>query len=390
MIVEYEKQKEICFNSLLLSVRQCNLCQRMFGRKKVLSAHNGNINSKVLFIAEAPGRLGAECTGIPLYGDQTGTNFETLISNIGWKRSDIFITNAILCNPQDDNGNNSTPNQIEIDNCNNYLCMTLTLINPDVVVTLGAKALSAISTISHHSYILGRDVANVLPWNNRLLFPLYHTGSRAMIHRSILQQRSDFIKLSHIVNPISGLKKRTSDEQSQIIKPVLHGNGSTSKLVDILVLILTEVNALSLFKLTKLLYLIDYSYYKIHGYTLSNCIYLRMQQGPWIPTLAATIKQYNNILFHNEFYNGKPFISVKKSSFEIQSLSQQETSFVIELSRQYKNNSDLEMKIAAYNTKPMKFILNMEKTGQNMTKTPILYQDKTVIEIFKAQQLNIE
>jgi DNA polymerase len=74
----------------------------MCNRRKVLSANNGNLNSKVVFIAEAPGRLGAECTGIPLYGDKTGENFEMLLGNIGWKREDVFITNSILCNPQDE------------------------------------------------------------------------------------------------------------------------------------------------------------------------------------------------------------------------------------------------------------------------------------------------
>ena len=45
-------------------------------RRKVFSEANGNIDSKALFIAEAPGRLGADKTGIPLYGDRTGDNFE--------------------------------------------------------------------------------------------------------------------------------------------------------------------------------------------------------------------------------------------------------------------------------------------------------------------------
>ena len=86
-----KNNKDAAFNSLLSSVDKCDICPRMCNRKKVLSQMNGNINSKVVFIAEAPGRLGAECTGIPLYGDVTGNNFETLLSNIGWTREDIFI-----------------------------------------------------------------------------------------------------------------------------------------------------------------------------------------------------------------------------------------------------------------------------------------------------------
>lgn len=97
---------------------------------------------------------------------------------------DIFVTNAILCNPQDEKGNNSTPTKNEIDNCSYYLSMTLELINPDIVVTLGAKALKALNTIQQHSIELSQKVGHVIDWNNTKLMPLYHMGPMALIeHR---------------------------------------------------------------------------------------------------------------------------------------------------------------------------------------------------------------
>ena len=65
----------------------------------------------MLFVAEAPGRLGADRTGIPLYGDRTGENFQTLLGNIGWKREQVFITNAVLCNPKQETGITAPPLQ---------------------------------------------------------------------------------------------------------------------------------------------------------------------------------------------------------------------------------------------------------------------------------------
>ena len=109
--------RESMFKTLVESTRHCDLCMRMRNRTKVLSFENGNIYSKVLFIAEAPGRHGADRTAIPLYGDKAGDNFELLLSNIGWGRDDIFITNAVICNPRQDNGNNATPTGEEISNC---------------------------------------------------------------------------------------------------------------------------------------------------------------------------------------------------------------------------------------------------------------------------------
>src|SRR3954470_15153886 len=57
---------------LLQEVQACVLCNRMGCSRRVLSDLNGDWGSHILFVAEAPGRLGAEKTGIPLFGDRTG------------------------------------------------------------------------------------------------------------------------------------------------------------------------------------------------------------------------------------------------------------------------------------------------------------------------------
>ena len=264
-------KKEKSFDMLLNSVSSCNLCERMCNRKKVLSEYNGNLNSKVFFIAEAPGRLGAECTGIPLYGDVTGNNFELLLSNIGWKRDDIFISNAILCNPQDENGNNSTPTASEIMNCSYYLEMLINIVDPEVIITLGVKALEALKYIEDHNIVLKESVGQKVKWYGRTLVPLYHMSPRAMIHRSIVQQRADFIKLSHLVNPITGIKKKTdNNKNSSNVK-------LNDKLSDMVLYILLQLRDISFFKLTKLLYLTDLSFLEQYNTSISGGIYLRMQ-----------------------------------------------------------------------------------------------------------------
>jgi uracil-DNA glycosylase len=92
------------FQALVHCVEECEVCPRMEGRARVLGSANGPERAKVLFIAEAPGRLGAERSRIPLHGDQTGRNFEALLASVKLKRREVFITNAVLCNPQDEFG----------------------------------------------------------------------------------------------------------------------------------------------------------------------------------------------------------------------------------------------------------------------------------------------
>ncbi len=200
--------KDVLFESLMNSSSNCNLCERMDNRTIVLSRKNGKINAKVLFIAEAPGRLGADKTKVPLKGDKAGDNFEMLLNNIGWNREDLFITNAVLCNPRDANGNNGTPTVEEISNCNTLLNMTINFVNPEIIVTLGITALKGLHQIKNHPYSLKSNVAQPVPWNGRILFIAYHPGQRAMVHRSRSLQRSDFYKLRKLVDPLDGLKDR--------------------------------------------------------------------------------------------------------------------------------------------------------------------------------------
>ncbi len=362
------------FNSLLSSVARCNICQRMCNRKKVLSVLNGNICSKVVFIAEAPGRLGAECTGIPLYGDVTGNNFETLLANIGWSRDDIFITNAILCNPQDDNGNNSTPTHEEISNCSYYLEMILELIKPEVIVTLGGRALEALNNIEGHNYELKNDVATLVPWHGVKLFPMYHMSPRAAIHRSLTQQRADFISLSHEVSPKTGIKKQEDNKRKQI-KDVSRVQAKIALMVDYIVF---KVKRISFFKLTKLLYLIDYNYLNKYQQTMSNCIYLRMQEGPWIPYLKNIVQENDRI--RTSMIGKQPILTY--TSFEkALNLSKVERDFIDQYVERYKDATDGAIKTAVYLTAPMKYILRQENIGKSMLKTPVIYKNLTIEEL---------
>ena len=87
------------FERLSQQAAQCTTCPNMINQSAVLGPGNGSIDSDILFVAEAPGRFGGARTGIPFSGDKSGDNFEALIAHIGLTRQDIFVTNAVLCNP---------------------------------------------------------------------------------------------------------------------------------------------------------------------------------------------------------------------------------------------------------------------------------------------------
>ena len=172
----------------------------MQGRRGILGSSNGNLDASILFVAEAPGRLGADRFGIPLYGDQTGQNFETLISCAGLSRESLFITNAVLCNPRTQNGNNDSPTLSEIRNCSGYLKDILDIVNPKYVVPLGRIALLSLNCIKPHQMKLSEDVGKVFGWNGCLVYPLFHPGPRALVRRTRAQQIMDYECLARLVD----------------------------------------------------------------------------------------------------------------------------------------------------------------------------------------------
>jgi uracil-DNA glycosylase family 4 len=148
----------------------------MVGRTRVLTRANGAPAARILFVAEAPGRLGADRSGVPLSGDRTGRNFAALLQAAGLSRADIFVTNAVLCNPRDSRGNNAPPSMQELRNCSRHLAATIAVIAPGYVVALGVTALKALALVHPHEVVLSRDVGRAVEWQGRVLVPLYHPG----------------------------------------------------------------------------------------------------------------------------------------------------------------------------------------------------------------------
>ncbi|HEY0458931.1 MAG TPA: uracil-DNA glycosylase [Pyrinomonadaceae bacterium] len=181
------------FLKLAAKAQNCRACEAMCGKTAVLSELNGNLNPKVFFLAEAPGRQGADRTRRPFSGDKSGANFQILLDSIGLTREEIFITNTVLCSPRSSTGANRKPSKREIKNCADFLEKTIDLIDPKIIVTLGSVALEALKTIEYHQIILRTDAGKIFRWQTRWLVPLYHPSPQvAASHRRLPEQLEDF------------------------------------------------------------------------------------------------------------------------------------------------------------------------------------------------------
>jgi len=184
--------KILQFKKLCEDAQSCRICPNLADKTAVLSDLNGSLNPKVMFIGEAPGRVGADRTRRPFFGDKSGNNFQTLLDSIGLSRDDIFITSAVMCSPRSATDANRKPTRTEIKNCSAYLIRVLDLIQPKIIATLGGVALEALTAIAYHEFRLKTHAGEILNWNGRTLLPLYHPSPQV-----IATQRGLALQLKH-------------------------------------------------------------------------------------------------------------------------------------------------------------------------------------------------
>ncbi len=91
----------------------------------------GSHEAKIMFVGEAPGRNEAK-TGRPFCG-AAGKILDELLSSVGIKREEIYITNIVKDRPPE----NRDPSQEEIEIYGPFLDRQIEIIQPKVIATLG-------------------------------------------------------------------------------------------------------------------------------------------------------------------------------------------------------------------------------------------------------------
>jgi DNA polymerase len=108
----------------------CPRCRLSETRKKSVPGE-GSARSRVMFVGEGPGR-NEDIEGRPFVG-QAGKFLDTLLTEAGLVRDEVFICNVVRCRPPE----NRDPFPDEVDACTPYLNRQIALIKPKVIVSLG-------------------------------------------------------------------------------------------------------------------------------------------------------------------------------------------------------------------------------------------------------------
>ncbi|MDY6914650.1 MAG: uracil-DNA glycosylase [Planctomycetota bacterium] len=114
-------------------VRPCTRCGLCRGRMNTVFGE-GDPNAALMFIGEAPGAE-EDRQGRPFVG-RAGELLTKMIIAMGLARQDVYIGNILKCRPP----GNRSPSPEETAACWDYLVGQISIIRPDVIVTMGNPA----------------------------------------------------------------------------------------------------------------------------------------------------------------------------------------------------------------------------------------------------------
>ncbi|MFC7095953.1 uracil-DNA glycosylase [Halobaculum marinum] len=127
----------------------CQHCPALVDcRERVVHGY-GDAEAEVLFIGDAP-TAGAERTGVPFTGDERGERVQRILGELGLSRSppdaaepdlqNVFTTYLTRCRHPD-----RGPTDEEVLNCDAFLTAEVRMINPELIVPVGQRALEALA-----------------------------------------------------------------------------------------------------------------------------------------------------------------------------------------------------------------------------------------------------
>ncbi|MCW5551516.1 MAG: uracil-DNA glycosylase [Verrucomicrobiae bacterium] len=136
--------KAAAFAALRERVLACVKCQHLASSRQHVVFGVGNLNAELMFVGEAPGADEDE-QGEPFVG-KAGQLLTKIIETMGLQRGDVYIGNILKCRPDTpgQSAGNRKPTPEEMQTCIPYLHEQIDLIQPKVIVALGATAVEGL------------------------------------------------------------------------------------------------------------------------------------------------------------------------------------------------------------------------------------------------------
>jgi DNA polymerase len=136
--------REWTLDTLREAALRCTECSHLVAARTQVVFGVGNPNAELMFVGEAPG-ADEDILGEPFVG-KAGQLLTKIIQTMGFSRETVYIGNVLKCRPDMPAGStgNRKPTPEEMRTCFPWLEKQIELIQPRVLVALGATAVEGL------------------------------------------------------------------------------------------------------------------------------------------------------------------------------------------------------------------------------------------------------
>src|ERR1700733_2417123 len=115
-------------------IGDCTRCPLAYAGRRSIVFGDGDPNARLMFVGEGPG-ADEDVQGLPFVG-KAGQLRNNMIGAMGLKREQVYIANIVKCRPPA----NRVPEPVEANTCSQFLLKQVDVVQPQVIVALGATA----------------------------------------------------------------------------------------------------------------------------------------------------------------------------------------------------------------------------------------------------------
>lgn len=115
-------------------IGDCTRCPLAYGGRHTIVFGDGSATARLMFVGEGPG-ADEDASGVPFVG-KAGQLLNNMIQAMGLKREEVYIANIVKCRPPA----NRVPEPVEAGTCSQFLIRQIDVVQPQVIVALGATA----------------------------------------------------------------------------------------------------------------------------------------------------------------------------------------------------------------------------------------------------------
>jgi uracil-DNA glycosylase family 4 len=138
-VEEIDKEKKL--NELKLQINSINDCSLKNNSKKIVLG-DGNINSPIMLVGEAPG-VEEDNTGLTFLGE-VGDLLKKMLLAINIKKENIYSTYAVNFRPPEDR----KPTSTEIKRYSQFLQKQISIIKPKIIILMGSSAMESLTGLN--------------------------------------------------------------------------------------------------------------------------------------------------------------------------------------------------------------------------------------------------